>query len=287
MIYPLDIAARVDRLERLERARGIGSRVFEIAAVESSNRRLVEMGWEGAGHGTVLVAADQTAGSGKGDRSWFSTKDGSLCLSVLVETGRPLAETAQLTLLAGVAMREAIALATGVEAGIKWPNDLLVGGRKICGILAEAACDEEGELAFAVVGLGLNLSIRPSEFPTQLQSTATSLAALPGRPVTRDDLIGVFLDVFDRWFELWRRSGLAAFAATWTEHALDVGRIVRLAEDDQETRARLIGLADDGALRVRGPDGALRDVHSGEIVTAPAADRRPSQFSKTHMGVLS
>lgn len=284
---PLDIAARVDRLEGLERARGIGSRVFEIASIESSNRRLVEMGWEGAGHGTVLVARDQTAGSGKGDRAWFSTKDGSLCLSVLVETGRPLAETAQLTLLAGVAMREAIALATGVEAGIKWPNDLLVGSRKICGILAEAACDEEGELAFAVVGLGLNLSIRPSEFPTQLQSTATSLAALPGRPVTRDHLIGVFLDVFDRWFELWRRSGLAAFATTWTEHALDVGRIVRLAEDDQETRARLIGLAEDGALRVRGPDGALRDVHSGEIVTASAADRRPSQFSKTHMGVLS
>lgn len=287
MITPLDIAARVDRLERLERASGVGGRVYEIAAIESSNACLVEMGRAGARHGTVLIARDQTAGSGKGDRAWFSTKDGSLCLSVLLETGRSLAETAQLTLLAGVAMREAIVSTFGVAAGIKWPNDLLVGGRKICGILAEAACDDEGELAFAVVGLGLNLSIRPYEFPTQLRPTATSLTAVSGRPVDRDDLIRVFLEVFDRWFELWRRSGLAAFAATWTEHALDVGRIVRLAEDDQETCARLIGLAEDGALRVRGPDGALRDVHSGEIVTAPAADRRPSQFSKTHMGVLS
>lgn len=282
-----DIFAQTSRLAGLERAAGIGRTVLEVAAVDSTNRLLVQLGRAGVDHGTVLLARDQTAGRGKGERSWFSLPDGSLCLSVLVRTGRPLAEVPQLTLLAAVALREAIADVCRVDAGIKWPNDLLVGGRKICGILAEAATDTDGDLDFAVVGLGLNLAIDAASFPADLRDKATSLATLAGHPIDRLDLVEAFLDGFDRWTRAWEERGLAAFAATWTRHALDLGRVVRLTDGDEDLCATLLGLADDGALRIRDDRGDIRDVHSGEIATEPSAGRNPSQHPKTHMGAIS
>ncbi len=275
------------RLPAIERGEGIGRTVVEVAAADSTNHRLVDLGRAGATHGTVLIAHDQTAGRGKGERAWFSTAEGSLCLSVLIRTRRPIGEAAQLTLLAAVALRETIATVTGIEAGIKWPNDLLVGGRKICGILAEAASDEHGDLDFVVVGMGINLAIADTEFPEALRGKATSLVALAGRPIDRDAFVETLAAVLDRWIPLWERHGLSAFAATWTAHALDLGRVVRLTDGDEDLCATLVGLADDGALRIRGADGAVHDVHSGEIADRPAASRNSSQNPKTHMGTFS
>lgn len=271
----------------IERGDGIGRIVMKVASVDSTNRRLVELGRAGAAHGTILVARDQTAGRGKGERGWFSTPDGSLCMSVLVRTRRTLIEAAQLTLLAAVAVRETVLAETGIDAGIKWPNDILVDGRKICGILAEASCDDCGDLDFVVVGIGLNLSVPDDEFPEILRERAVSLSTLSGRPVGRDAIVATFGSVFDRWVTLWERHGLSAFAETWTAHALQLGSVVRLTDGDEDVCATLIGLAADGALRIRDAAGAVRDVHSGEIGAAPAADRVASQLPKTHMGAFS
>lgn len=287
MTAPDDILSRATRLHGVERVTGIGRVVLEVASVDSTNRRLVQLGRAGADHGTVLLTSDQTAGRGKGERSWFSHPDGSLCLSVLVRTGRSLAEAPQLTLLTAVALRQAIAEVCGVNAGIKWPNDLLVGGRKICGILAEAATDADGDIDFAVVGLGLNLSIEQTAFPEELRGRAVSLEELTDRPVDRLALLSAFLSDFDRWLHAWEERGLAAFAATWTRHALDLGRVVRLSDGDEDLCATLLGLADDGALRIQDARGDIRDVHSGEIATDPSVGNVASQFSKSHMGTLS
>lgn len=285
------------RLSAIERSDGIGRIVIEADRLDSTNRRLVEIGRTGAPHGTVLIARDQTAGCGKGERGWFSTPDGSLCLSVLVRTGRGLREAAQLPLLAAVALREAILAATGVEAGVKWPNDLLAGGRKICGILAEAACDDSGDLDFAVIGMGINLAIPDAGFPAELRERAVSLATLAGRPVDRGAFVEALCAAFDRWAGLWERHGLSAFAETWTDHALHLGRVVRLDDGDEEICATLIGLAGDGALRIRDAAGTVRDIHSGEIHsgdihsgeigTAPPVAPIPSHLHKTHMGAFS
>jgi len=274
------------RLFAFEPGDGVGRLVIEVDSADSTNRQLIELGRAGAPHGTVLIARDQTAGRGKGERVWFSTRDGSLCLSVLVRTRRPLTEAAQLPLLAAVAMREAVLAATGVEAGIKWPNDLLVGGRKICGILAEVAYDDRGVFDFVVVGMGLNLAIPDAAFPEDLRAKAASLATLAGRPVGRDAFVGTFGAIFDRWVNLWEQHGLAAFAETWSAHALHLGQVVRLVDDDEDLCATLVGLAADGALRVRDAAGAMRDVHSSDITTDTSVDRNPLQLSKTHTGAF-
>lgn len=285
------------RLSAIERSDGIGRIVIEAEALDSTNRRLVEFGRTGASHGTILIARDQTAGRGKGERGWFSTPEGSLCLSVLVRTGRDLREAAQLPLLAAVALREAILAETGVAAGVKWPNDLLAGGRKICGILAEAACDELGDLDFVVIGMGLNLAIPETGFPESLRQSAVSLATLSGRPVDRYGFVTRLATVLDGWVRRWERQGLSAFADAWTAHALHLGHVVRLTDGDEELCATLIGLADDGALRIRDAAGTIRDVHSGEIDPGeipsgktgpfPPVAPIPPQLPKTRIGAFS
>ncbi|AWB07926.1 biotin--[acetyl-CoA-carboxylase] ligase (plasmid) [Azospirillum humicireducens] len=280
------------RLSAIERSDGIGRIVIEADRLDSTNRRLVELGRAGAGHGTILIARDQTAGRGKGERGWFSAPDGSLCLSVLVRTGRGLREAAQLPLLAAVALREAILAETGVAAGVKWPNDLLAGGRKICGILAEAACDGDGDLDFVVIGMGINLAIPEAGFPENLRQGAVSLATLSGRPVDRDGLVASLAMLLDGWVKRWEGQGLPAFAEAWTAHALHLGHVVRLTDGDEDICATLIGLAADGALRICDAAGTVRDVHSGEIQSGetglfPPVAPIPSQLPKTRIGAFS
>lgn len=273
------------RLGTVERPEGIGRVVLEAASADSTNRQLAELGQVGAVHGCMLVTRTQTAGNAKGSRTWFSRTDGSLCMSVLIRTRRGLAEAAQLPLLAGVALRETLVEVAGVETQIKWPNDLLIDGRKICGILAEARTNRDGELDFVVVGLGLNLAIKPEDFPVELRATATSVATHAIKPVSYEAVLGSFAEIFDRWFRRWEAEGLSAFAATWTAHAYNLGRVVSLTSGDEDLCGEIIGLADDGALRIRDAVGALYDVHSGEIATGPLGAESTDNYETPNRGL--
>ena len=287
MVRFVDIIPDAKRLGAAERAYGIGRTVLHVDEIDSTNRGLIDLGIAGVEFGTVLVADHQTRGRGKGSRAWFSQPSGSLCVSVLIRTGRGLQEAPQLTLLAAVALREAIAEQTGIAAGIKWPNDLLVDGRKICGILAEAHTDAVGDLDFAVLGFGLNISIEPAEFPEELRGSAVSLSTLVGRSVDPVAILNGFLDQLKAWLPLWERDGVSAFAETWTRHAEHLGQIVRVSDGDQPITARLLGLADDGALRILDETGSIRLVHSGDIATGIPVGRGLDQISKKHTGVIS
>jgi BirA family biotin operon repressor/biotin-[acetyl-CoA-carboxylase] ligase len=270
MVRFVDIIPDAKRLGAAERAYGIGRTVLHVAEIDSTNRGLIDLGKAGIEAGTVLVAEHQTRGRGKGSRAWFSKRPGSLCVSVLIRTRRGLEDAPQLTLLGAVALWEAIADQTGITAGIKWPNDLLVDGRKICGILAEAHTDLAGDLDFVVLGFGLNVAIDQAEFPRELRDSAASLSTLLGRAVDPVGILNSFLDSLKMWLPLWESVGVSAFAGTWTRHAEHLGQIVRITDGDEPISARLLGLADDGALRVLDETGAIRLVHSGEITT-----RRP------------
>ena len=287
MVRFVDIIPNAKRLGAAERAAGIGRTVLHVSEIDSTNRGLIDLGVAGVEVGTVLVANHQTRGRGKGLRAWFSSPSGSLCVSVLIRTRRGLAQAPQLTLLCAVALREAIAEQTGIAAHIKWPNDLLVDGRKICGILAEAHTDAAGDLDFVVLGFGLNIAIEPAEFPEDLRDTAISLSTLVGRAVDPVAILNRFLDQLKVWLPLWESHGVSAFAETWTRHAEHLGQIVRVTDGDQPTTARLLGLADDGALRILDETGSIRLVHSGDIATGNPVGRGPDQISKKHTGVIS
>jgi BirA family biotin operon repressor/biotin-[acetyl-CoA-carboxylase] ligase len=287
MVRFADIIPNVQRLAAAERAYGVGRTVLHVPEIDSTNRALIDLGKAGAAHGTVLVADHQTRGRGKGSRAWFSKPAGSLCVSVLIRTRRPIEEAPQLTLLGAVALWETVASQTGISAGIKWPNDLLVDGRKICGILAEAHTDANGVLDFVVLGFGLNVAIEPDEFPEELRGSAASLSTLAGRAIDPIGFLNGFLESLKVWLPLWESVGVASFASTWTRHAEHLGQMVRITDGDEPITARLIGLADDGALRILDETGATRLVHSGEIATGIPVGRGPDNISTKHTGVSS
>jgi BirA family biotin operon repressor/biotin-[acetyl-CoA-carboxylase] ligase len=287
MVRFVDIIPDAKRLGAAERAYGIGRTVLHVAEIDSTNRGLIDLGKAGIEAGTVLVADHQTRGRGKGSRAWFSKPSGSLCVSVLIRTQRGLADAPQLTLLGAVALWEAIADQTGIAAGIKWPNDLLVDGRKICGMLAEAYTDLAGDLDFVVLGFGLNVAIDQADFPEELRNSATSLSTLARRAVDPVGILNSFFDSLKVWLPLWESVGVSAFASTWTRHAEHLGQVVQITDGDEPTLARLLGLADDGALRILDETGSIRLVHSGEIATGSSVGRGPDQISKKHTGVIS
>jgi BirA family biotin operon repressor/biotin-[acetyl-CoA-carboxylase] ligase len=164
-------------------------RLFIREEVDSTNDEIRRLGLNGSPDGTVLIADRQTAGRGRRGAKWVCPPGEALAFSVLVRTPEPKALWPRLALAAGLAVAEALE-SYSVEAGIKWPNDVWVGGRKICGVLIEAESD------FAIIGIGLN--VNPLAFPEDLAATATSLAIETGHTVNRAEVLAAVLQRFER-----------------------------------------------------------------------------------------
>ncbi len=249
----------------------LGHRVEYRESVGSTNEVAKQMARDGAPEGLLVIAEEQTGGKGRLGRTWASPPGVGIWMSVVLRPPLPPYEAARLTLCAAVAVAAAVQVSTGVPAGIKWPNDIVVQDRKVCGILTELEADWD-RVNFAVVGVGINVNTPAADFPPELQATATSLLAEAGRPVARAPLVRAILvgleeaylqtldGHFDRVLERWR-----LFSATLGRevHILPVNPgqpgYVGLAED----------LDPDGALVVRLPDGERRRVLAGEVSLRP------------------
>jgi len=231
--------------------------VRTVAETGSTNTDLLALARAGAAEGIWLRAERQLAGRGRQGRDWASPP-GNLYASTLVRLRAPDPPAATLALVAGVAVQEAVAayLPAGPAAPrIKWPNDLLVGGAKLSGVLLE----REGDAV--VCGLGVNLTSHP-DLPGR---PATDLATL-GATVAAADLLPTLADAFARWLARWRGEGLAAVAACWSERAHPRGTAlgVRLP-DGTELDGLFEGLAPDGALNLRLAGGDRRVIHAADV----------------------
>ncbi|HWP35170.1 MAG TPA: biotin--[acetyl-CoA-carboxylase] ligase [Thermodesulfobacteriota bacterium] len=227
----------------------------------------------GAPEGLAVVADAQTAGRGRLGRRWHSPPGVNLYCSVLLRPRLPARLAPRFSLLAGVATA-AVALAEGLVPRLKWPNDLLLEGRKAAGVLAELELGPAGAVEAVVLGIGLNLNLEPAAWPAELAERATSFAAVLGRPVDRAAVARRLLEALEAWVDRYRRHGFGPVREAWERLA---GLPTRLAvtvpgdggEEVVEGVAR--GLADDGALLLETPAG-VREVRAGEA--APAS--RPS-----------
>lgn len=270
MSVSLHCAVTDHRLPEAERpGREIGHAVLWHDAVDSTNRRLADLGRAGAAHGTVLAADHQTAGSGKGDRVWFSKPGGGLCLSVLLRPEARTEDLPQLTLLTAVAVLDAL-FASGIAAArVKWPNDILVDGRKVCGILAEGGVSADGS-GFVVIGVGLNVNLTANDFPLDLREVATSLAAVAGRPLPRRRIFQDFLAALEGWLAIWRELGFSPIADAWSARSCTLGRRVAFDATEESVEGEAVGLGRDGCLLVRDGSGATHRFHSGEMRFVPS-----------------
>jgi BirA family biotin operon repressor/biotin-[acetyl-CoA-carboxylase] ligase len=223
--------------------------------VSSTQVTAFQLAEQGAPDGTAVVADTQTAGRGRQGRPWHDAPGESLLVSVIVRPCLSVGDLPKLSLAAAVAVAEAIGATTSLEARLKWPNDVLVNGRKLAGILLESRIVTE---PIVVVGIGIN--VRQRTFPDVMAGTATSIDLEGGRAVGCEVLLEAVLDAFDRGRTRLEREGFAPLRTRWLELADTIGRAVTVGEHGGVA----VDLADDGALVLRQAHG-LQYVVAGEV----------------------
>lgn len=243
--------------------------VLRFESLPSTNTEAARQAARGAPEGLCVVAREQTAGRGRRERSWVSPKDAGLYVSVVL---RPTLEARRwplITLAAALAVRDALGEACGLDADIKWPNDLLAGGRKLCGILAETA---EGARGRAVV-LGVGVNLRRGSFPAELSETATSVEEQTGRAPDAERLLEALTRALARFYEtLHADDGSEEILRDWQRHSTYArGRRVRVALAAESFEGTTRGLDADGALRVETDEGTVRTVRAGDVTSVRRA----------------
>ena len=230
---------------------------LEVAPrLDSTNARCRELAHAGAPEGAVVVAEQQSAGRGTRGRGFFSPP-GGVYLSILLRPGQAV-DPGHITCRAAVTTARAIRRVCGAPVGIKWVNDLLLRGRKVCGILAEGEPDGRGGLRFCVLGIGVNVAA--TAFPPELAELATSLGN-EGFAAERPALIAAIL-------EEWERATAAPLTDVMAEYrrlSLVPGRAVTVSRGEESFTAVAEEITDDGHLLVRTPTGERRELHSGEV----------------------
>jgi BirA family biotin operon repressor/biotin-[acetyl-CoA-carboxylase] ligase len=240
------------------------------AEIDSTQHLARERARAGAPEGTVVVAEAQRSGRGRLGRAWFSPPGVNLYLTVVLRPARAPAVVPQLALVAGVAVADALRDVAGVDARLKWPNDVLVGGRKVAGILTELEGEAE-RVGFVLVGIGVNVNGAAAEFPPELRATATSLRVACGRTVDRALLAGRLLAAFEARYGRFLAGGFAAIRPAFEATAFLTGREVRVSGPDTTAAGRVLGVDDDGALRLAGAGGEMLRIVAGEVTLRDGA----------------
>lgn len=242
--------------------RRIGAPLHLLEQVDSTNRLALALAREGATEGTVVLADSQTRGRGRLNRAWQSPPGCNLYASILLRPVIPSAETAQITLLAGVALAETVAYCPA-GVGLKWPNDVRVRGRKVGGILTEMRTASQAVVA-VVVGIGLNVNMVAADFDAAHGRTATSLKEETGRDLSRTAVALRLLATFEYWYERFRREGFLPIREGWLARSEIAGRFVRVRFGDRLDEGWVDGIDQDGALLIRAENGDLHRVTAGD-----------------------
>ena len=230
----------------------------ELDSTNAEARRRAEAGEGGP---LWITAARQSAGRGRRGRAW-STETGNLAATLLTTTDAPPAEAAQLSFVAALAAADLADTCLGAGAArLKWPNDVLVFGKKAVGILVESGARADGRLWLAV-GIGINLAHAPTDVVRPATAFAEHMAGRPPKPL---DALEVLATRFESWRKLWATQGFAPIAAGWTDRAHGLGEACEARLPNRTISGVAEGLDADGALRLRLPDGALERITAGDV----------------------
>ncbi|SHL23344.1 BirA family transcriptional regulator, biotin operon repressor / biotin-[acetyl-CoA-carboxylase] ligase [Anaerocolumna jejuensis DSM 15929] len=214
-------------------------------------------------HGVLVLTEEQTAGRGRLGRDWSSPKRGGIWMSFLLKPSLPVNSCPMLTLVAAVAVNAAIRKVTGLESFIKWPNDIVINGKKVCGILTEAMGLSNEELNI-VIGIGINANRK--EFPEELRQSATSLSLEKGCNINRNLLIAETCSSLERYYEEFEGQGdLSLLKEEYEKYLINKGKQVRVLATEGEYLGRAIGINEQGALMVEGVEKEIHTIVSGEV----------------------
>ena len=244
--------------------------LIALDAVTSTNDEAVGLAVAGAGTGTLVWARTQSKGRGRRGRSW-SSPEGNLYLSLILRPGREARRAAGLAFLAAIAIGEGIAplIPASVAIRYKWPNDVLLNGRKVAGVLLESSLGPKGGLDWLVIGVGVNVE----SFPEGTGYPATSLVAEGAEGLGPACVLEGFCQAFLSAYERWRDEGFAGVRARWLARAAGIGERIEVRLDDETLSGIFAGLDGAGALILRRAGEEDRRISAGDVFLPAAADR--------------
>jgi BirA family biotin operon repressor/biotin-[acetyl-CoA-carboxylase] ligase len=236
----------------------IGKKVIAYPSLSSTNDIARREAKKGAREGTVVLAEEQTAGRGRIKRAWLSPK-GSIALSIILHptpTQLPF-----LIMVASLAVAHCLEKVSGLETQIKWPNDVLINNKKVCGILIES--DVKGKAVdYAIIGIGINVNLLPTDFP-EIAATATSLSRELGKELSRRELIRCLLVEVENLY-LALPEGDIVFRE-WRDRLVTLGKEVKVSSGKTSYKGVAESVASDGSLLLRQPDGHLMKIVAGDV----------------------
>lgn len=237
-------------------------RVFE--ATTSTNDVIEKLARDGVREGAVVFAESQTKGRGRLGRKWMSPARKGLWFSILLRPALRPQATTQVTVAAATALRRALEMQTGLKPDIKWPNDILIKGRKVAGILTELNAELD-QIKYVILGIGVDVNLTFSDFPADLKDQATSLRTELGRSISRAELAVAVLRELDADYARVILGGFSSVADEWEAHCSTIGREVAIQVGEREVRGRAEALGDDGALLVRTEHGHIEPIVGGDV----------------------
>ena len=240
----------------------LGRTVVALPVVDSTNNEAKRQAVKGAAHGTLFVTKQQTGGKGRLGRSWESPSRQGICMSLLLRPQISPYEVTRITLLAGLAVCRAIRALTPCPAMIKWPNDVIIGRKKVCGILTEMAAETE-RVHYVVTGIGINVNT-PS-FPEQLHQKATSLYLETGNLYFRAALLQQILYEFELCYDAYLTDATADLLTPYKELCATLGRKIGFTRNGKMLIATAVDISHRGGLLVKLENGKKLEIHSGEV----------------------
>ena len=235
--------------------------IIRLSSVDSTNRYAKELAREGAAHKTLVMADEQTQGRGRRGRGWISPAGEGIFMSLILRPDMPPEQVPMISLHTAVAVCLAISRVTGLEAKIKWPNDIVLGGRKVCGMLLEMDADAQ-QVRSVVAGIGIN--VHQTQFPQEIAHTASSLDLLCGRRLSRMDVVRAFLAAFDEVEAMGKADG-GRFMDAYRGSSATIGQQVQVISLTGTYTGTALDVTESGSLIVLDGEGQRREVLAADV----------------------
>ncbi|MBS4191011.1 biotin--[acetyl-CoA-carboxylase] ligase [Bacillus sp. FJAT-49705] len=242
----------------------LGRDIHYEETVDSTQKIAHRLANEDAPEGTIIIAEEQLLGRGRMDRRWHSPKYTGIWMSVILRPNIPPPKAPQLTLITAVAVVQAIEDFTGLSPQIKWPNDILINGKKVTGILTELQADAD-RITSIIIGIGINVNQKVEEYPEDLRAIATSLSIECDKKLQRADLIKLILQKLEQLYFLYLEKGFYPIKLLWESYAISIGKYITARTITGSIHGKALGITEDGVLKVEDDSGKVHHIYSADI----------------------
>lgn len=242
----------------------LGRQIYYEESVSSTQKIALQMSVDGDPEGTIVIAEEQTSGRGRMNREWYSAKFSGIWMSIILRPDLLPKDAPQLTLITAVAIVQAIEEVTTLHPQIKWPNDILVNGKKVTGILTELQAESD-RINSVIIGIGMNVNQESNSFPDEIASIATSLFIESGKKVNRAKLIQVVLTKLEYLYDLYLQEGFYPIKLLWESYAVSIGKMIKARMLKETVKGKALGITDDGVLMLEDDSGKVHYIYSADI----------------------